>query len=54
MYFRIKFLQGSKAGQELTVPGPMIRFGRDPSCEVAFDCRRLQDGVRRSRLCALD
>lgn len=37
MYFRIKFLQGAKAGQELTVPGPMIRFGRDASCEVAFD-----------------
>ena len=37
MNFRISIMSGSRAGQELTLPGPMIRFGRDPSNEVAFD-----------------
>lgn len=37
MYFRIKHISGARAGQEQMVPGPMIRLGRDPSCEVAFD-----------------
>jgi pSer/pThr/pTyr-binding forkhead associated (FHA) protein len=37
MQFRVMIMSGSRAGQELVLPGPMLRFGRDPSCEVAFD-----------------
>ncbi|MGE0707535.1 MAG: FHA domain-containing protein [Planctomycetota bacterium] len=37
MQFRLNILSGSRAGQSLVVPGPMLRFGRDPSCEVSFD-----------------
>lgn len=35
--FRIQHLSGARAGQEQVVQGAIVRLGRDPSCEVAFD-----------------
>lgn len=40
MKFRFQFLSGARAGQQVDVPGPMARFGRDPQNEVACDAQR--------------
>ncbi len=37
MKFTIRHLSGSRAGQEQVLDGPVIRLGRDPSSQVAFD-----------------
>ena len=40
MKFRFQFLSGARAGQQVDVPGPMARLGRDPQNEVACDPQR--------------
>lgn len=40
MKFRFQFLSGARAGQQVDVPGPMARLGRDPANEVACDPQR--------------
>lgn len=40
MKFRFQFLSGARAGEEVVVPAPMARLGRDPGNEVPCDAAR--------------